>query len=119
MHPPDLLQVVRPDLADVRLAAHGRIIQRPPTCRGGPLAGRRKPRSWRFIAGRVRAGDGIAMNVLRAGRASDVKHVDGGPAPTLDGELPEQENEGYLVAVGKDDARPQPLSGDGLEPWRR
>jgi len=26
VHPPDLLEVVRPDLADMRLAAHGRII---------------------------------------------------------------------------------------------
>jgi hypothetical protein len=30
VHPPDLLEIVRPDLADVRLDAHGRIIQRPP-----------------------------------------------------------------------------------------
>src|SRR5262249_50733905 len=36
VHPPDLLEVVRPDLADVRLA-HGGIIQCTLACHRGPL----------------------------------------------------------------------------------
>jgi hypothetical protein len=30
VHPPDLLEVVQPDLANMRLAAHGRMIALDP-----------------------------------------------------------------------------------------
>jgi len=51
VHPPDLLEVVRPDLADMRLAAHGRIITTPDRLRGGPLREPAAATAARFLRG--------------------------------------------------------------------